>query len=83
MSAHTRSTIRRCDLCSLDTTDDVLCPSCREMISRLSSIAVRVAHPEIPLATTTPAIKRTAVGKDANRETRFADNNSDSEISNS
>jgi len=48
MSVSKTKNTKHCDLCSFDAIDDVLCPSCREMITRLSLVAARMAEQELP-----------------------------------
>jgi hypothetical protein len=56
------SSLGHCELCSLDINEDVLCRSCREMISRLARITASALEPQTSgkAATTAPATRRVA-----------------------
>jgi len=54
-----------CELCSLDTNEDVLCPSCREMIHRLLRITSYDSQTKMTrTAATMSATMRAAMGRD-------------------
>ena len=82
MFRSTLSTTRRCELCSLDTTNHVLCLSCLEMIARLSGIAMRADQTEKQQASAARSVtKHTARRNDVNLGTQPADTKAEIDIS--